>query len=311
MKKMIKLTSAVLSVIILLSSLSLIASAGEVPKRYKHNGFVYSFCGKKQVALRGYVGKKKKITIPKTIKGNKVVDIDLYGNPATFKGVEEIHFPNRFGIYGMSGAKQLKKISINKSNPNYIIKSKLLLNKEGTIVLDCPGGLKNIKIPDSVTTISECSGANLRKVEFGKNVTNVELHAFSSCDKLTTIKFNNNLKEIEYSAFGWCTSLKKVKLPQGFETLGTEAFKMCTNLETVTIPSSTKLIDNGAFEECSNLKSVYIYSKNCKIDPGEYDGYYKKYLSDTIPKHATIYGYKGSTAQKYAKKNGNEFVVLK
>ncbi len=312
MKKTIKLISMILSVVILISSFSISASAGAVPKRYKYKGFVYSFCGKNKVSIGGYVGNKKKITIPTKIKKYKVVKLDLYGRPGTFKGVEQIHYPNRFNIGSLGLAKQLKKVTVNKSNPKYSTKNNLLLNKKGTRVESCPGGLKSVKIPDSVKTIGVTSfhNGNLTKVEFGKKVKMVDLSAFNSCLKLKVIKFNSGLKEIEYDAFDNCKALETVELPEGFETLGIEAFIRCSNLKKVVIPSSTKLIDNGAFEKCNKLKKVYIYSKDCEIDPGEYDDYYKEYLSETIPKSATIYGYEGSTAQKYANKHGNKFVAL-
>lgn len=58
------------------------------------------------------------------------------------------------------------------------------------------------------------------------------------------------------------------------------------------------------------MKKIIIRNKNCKIvdttDPyvtGIHTGM-------TIPNNATIYGYRGSTAEKYAKKYGNKFKLI-
>ncbi len=310
MKKALKSLSMVLTIVLLVSSMSFSTYAVNYKNR-EHNGFTYFLIGK-EITITGYVGNKTKITIPKKIKGYEVVDIDLQGKGASLKGVTRVHIPNKFSIGGgWAYAKDLKKITFNKSNKNYSVKNNLVLNKKGTEIRCCPGGLKKIKMPNSVKVVDGFNSRDITKISFGKNATRVKQYAFASCEKLKTVEFNKKLKKIEYCGFVSCDELTKIRLPRGFKSLGNEAFRNCEDLKKVVIPKTTEYIGQGAFEDCEELEKVYIYSKDCEINPGEYDKYYKKYLSETIPKDATVYGYKNSTAQKYAKKNGNEFVVLK
>ena len=76
------------------------------------------------------------------------------------------------------------------------------------------------------------------------------------------------------------------------------AFSDCTNLTSVTIPNSVTYIGDWAFSNCESLISVTIYSKKAIIE------------DDAFSKSTTINGYKDSTAESYAKKNGNKFVAL-
>lgn len=67
-----------------------------------------------------------------------------------------------------------------------------------------------------------------------------------------------------------------VTIPKGVTTIGDSAFSGCRGLTSVTIPKSVTSIGNEAFSECNKL---------------------------------TIYGKKGSYAEKYAKKCGIPFQV--
>lgn len=102
--------------------------------------------------------------------------------------------------------------------------------------------------------------------------------SFSRCKNLTSIKFHSNLKKI-----------------------GSYAFTECTKLTTVDIPPNVTSIGFGAFYYCNKLASIKIRNRNCKISMEN---------ELTIPQKATIYGYKGSPAEKYAKKFGNKFKSL-
>ena len=82
----------------------------------------------------------------------------------------------------------------------------------------------------------------------------------------------------------------------------------CSGLTDITLPESVKSIQHQAFQDCKNLKNITFLNKNCKIcelcNPGD------KTCDFTIVKGAAIHGYKGSTAEKYAKEYGRKFVAL-
>lgn len=299
MKKIKTLLCGFAAMLLLLFSVSLPASA-EGLKEYEYKDFIYEKWGGKQVYIIDYVGDKKKLVIPETLKGNKVVGVANVGD------VKEVHYPDGIGI-GVASDDKLKKITVNESNDRYIVKNNLVLSKDGTRLESCPGGIKNPKIPDSVKIIDTSSlGRNVTTLKLGKNVTTIAINVFETSEtKLTKIIFNKKLKTIESGAFGGCEALKTVNFPESLKTIGDGAFRQCTSLKKVTIPKNVKTIGKSAFAECKNLKSIYIYNKSCRI----VRGYYKENI--TIPKTTTIYGYKGSTAEKYAKRFGNKFVEIK
>ena len=77
---------------------------------------------------------------------------------------------------------------------------------------------------------------------------------------------------------------KTVTIPSSITNIGEFAFRGCTGLTSVTIPSTVTQIGNYAFG--------YIYSNNYSV---KIDGF-------------TVYGTKGTAAEKYAYSNGFNFV---
>ena len=141
--------------------------------------------------------------------------------------------------------------------------------------------LENIKIPDSVSVIDtlafdDCM--NLKKIVLPEKITSVKEGTFSICDNLTEVFFPKNLKTIEKDAFSDCFSLKKIILPDGLESIGEYAFNSSetSGEQIIYIPESVKTIG-------------------------------KKAINENI---ATIYGFKGSAAEKYAKENKIPFVAV-
>ncbi len=59
-------------------------------------------------------------------------------------------------------------------------------------------GLKNIIIPNSVTSIGKlafCGCTSLTSVTIGKGVMSIGKWAFNSCSKLTEMKYNGTMEE--------------------------------------------------------------------------------------------------------------------
>ena len=180
--------------------------------------------------------------------------------------------------------------------------------------------LTSVTIPDSVTSIGEsafycCDSLTEIKVDtnnknyssqdgilFNKNKTELIL---CPGGKTGTYKIPNSVTRIGDDAFAYCSKLTSVTIPNSVTSIGESAFRFCDCLTGVTIPDSVTSIGGDAFDSCDSLTDIYILNKDCNIvlpeDP-EYD--------NTIPTETTIHGYAGSTAETFAKENGNKFAVI-
>ncbi len=132
-------------------------------------------------------------------------------------------------------------------------------------------------------------------VLYNKNKTQLIIYPVKKTAASFTIP--NSVTSIDEAAFFSCESLTKVTIPGSVKSIGYGAFA-CTSLTSVAIPSSVTNIDELAFGGCLDLKSITINNKNTQIGDSAIDEY------------TTIYGYKGSTAESYAKEYGNKFVAL-
>ena len=171
-------------------------------------------------------------------------------------------------------------------------------------------GLTNVAIPDSVTSIGEeafrgCAG--LTSVTIGNSVTSIGYSAFYDCTSLTSVTIGNSVTSIGSWAFFYCTGLTSVTIPDSVTSIGGGAFRECESLTSVTIPDSVTSIGDDAFSDCTGLTSVTIPDSVTSIGDHAfgYDYIYRQYqrINDF-----TIYGVKGSEAEKYANDNGFIFV---
>ncbi|MCR5816575.1 MAG: leucine-rich repeat protein, partial [Ruminococcus sp.] len=196
--------------------------------------------------------------------------------------------------------------------------------------------LKEIELPDSLDTLgcgemfSLCS--KLEKVKLPAQLLQIDNDSFWRCESLKTIDIPESVRKIGANAFEQ-TAFESITIPKNVTEIGIGAFWNCTKLKTIDVPASVKTIKYYCFYDCSGLSSVTLHEGLETIELETFIGC-KKLKSITIPKSVTtigkyaygyykdgqnyvkvtgakIYGYKGSAAQKYAKKYGIKFVALK
>ena len=204
---------------------------------------------------------------------------DIDGNSDTPRNntqyTERVSLPEsvtKIGSYAFYQCRALKEINL----PNK-------LKSLGEYAFSDCKHLKKTTIPKGVTKLKEWifeGCISLEEVKLGDNITIIENCAFEGDEKLRKINLPKSLKEIEFGAFWDCEKLKKINIPDGVEIIGDHAFAD-TGLKSVSIPRSVKKIGDEAFG--------YSLSN---------DGYDKSF---------TIRGYKGTAAEKYAKKHGLRF----
>ena len=201
---------------------------------------------------------------------------------------------------------------------------------------DCTG-LTSITIPDSVTSIGvsafygtawynsqpdgdvyagkvyyEYKGEMLENtsIEIKAGTKGIAYSAFKDCTGLTSVTIPNSVTSIGDWAFSDCTGLTSITIPDSVTSIGEGAFSDCTGLTSITIPDSVTSIGCYAFCGCTGLTSITIPDSVTSI--GEYAIGYKIDENDYPEKieNFIIYGYKGSEAEAYAKRNEITFVNI-
>ena len=177
------------------------------------------------------------------------------------------------------------------------------------------GDFKSVTIPNSVEYIrdsafSGCTG--LKSATIPNGATSIGSKAFYGCTGLTSITIPNRVTSIGSYAFYGCTGLKSATIPEDVErsafygckiknlTIANGAKKVTSDmiyncrdtLEKVIIPNSVAYIDDDAFDGCTKLKAIYLPNRYLYIDDGAFANCTE----------LTIYGAKGSFAERYAER---------
>ena len=179
---------------------------------------------------------------------------------------------------------ELENITVEEGSEYFSANGGILYNKETTEFVVVPRGIKEVTIPDSITSITgeifqnhssltsvtlpdsvvnigdwvfyNCS--SLTSVTIGNGVTRIGSSMFQYCSSLTSVTLGSSVTSIESQAFYKCISLTSIIIPDGVTSIGRCAFSGCSSLMSITIPDSVKSIGEEAFEECSGLEKIYI-----------------------------------------------------
>lgn len=170
--------------------------------------------------------------------------------------------------------------------------------------------LKTINFPEGAGRLGPCAFERcgfeeivLPSGTFAGNMT------FADCEKLKKITISvQPLLNAYYSneAFEGCASLEEVVITAG-ERIDGDFFYNCPKLTKVIIPDTVKYIGLCAFMNCESLKSIIIPSSVTEIREYAFGYVYEDGKEVKVPGF-TIYGTKGTEAERYAKENGFRFV---
>ena len=239
-----------------------------------YNGFVYKYDNYRRVEITRYTGEATSVKVPAKVNGKKVVNVTI---DSKTKKLKKITISKNVLRCSLNAAPALTGVRVASTNPYICAQNNYVLTKDKKVLLTVPGARKIMdNIPDGVKVIEDysCEGSKVEKLVLGKNVQEIGVCAFRNCTDLKTVVINAKLQYIDGSAFQGCTLLKTINIRKNI-------------LEVVS----------GAFRD-SGLEKAIIRNPKCYIG------------TNAFPKDTVIYGYKGSTAEKYALFNGNRFVVL-
>lgn len=302
-----------------------IVSSGETDE-FKYDIIRYGADGSKEyVRLKKYKKSATDVVVPSTIEGRPVRE--LY--ESVFKGKTKLK-----SVVIPEGVVEINNYCFSGCTALVSIKLPSTLTYCGHAVFNNCKSLKEIELPDSLDTLgcgemfSLCS--KLEKVKLPAQLLQIDTDSFWKCESLKTIDIPETVTRI--TGFADCSSLESITIPQNVTSLGIGAFERCVKLTSIDIPKSVKTIKYYCFYDCTGLTSVTLregletieletfvgctklkeivipYSVT-KIGDHAF-GFYKDGQNYVKLSGAKIYGYPGTAAQKYAKKNGIKFVSI-
>lgn len=271
----------------------------------------------------------KKISLPSTLNTiPRLIDMESTGDMQ----LDEIVLNDgikTLGNYAFWNFRNLKNIIIPESVTNI-----------GESAFHGCTALSNLTLPDSITEIDGEAFSNcvsLGKVTLPKNLTLLGNDVFEYCN--AEITFPSSLERIPELGMN---AVRKVNIPEGVKIIGEDAFWACSNLKEITLPSTITSIESGAFFNTSisgfnypqNIDSIPInafcgtklteFSVPPKVTEINDDAFYNctdlvkisipesvKYIGTDVFKNCrnlTIYGYKDTAAESYAKANNIKFI---
>ena len=267
--------------------------------------YIYKFLGTSEAMIVGYTGSEANITVPSQLGGMTVAGIHAssFKNCTSLKSVTVPDCVEGIGDSAFSSCTNLKSITL----PNQ-------LDSISRWLFDGCTSLEKITIPSSAKGI--CRGAfngctSLTSITIPSGVKYLDQEAFKDCTSLKSVTIPGSVTNIDYNVFKNCTSLTSVTFKNGVTAIGYYMFEGCSNLSSVSIPDSVTTIEPYAFFDCTSLNSITL-TKNVTSIADRSLGYYIDTKTGRTKKvdGFTIYGYKNTSAEKYAKDNGFTFVAL-
>ena len=301
MKKIKRILSSLLVVIIMVGIAPISNYAIKASAEYYYNGLIYDieyYDG--TITITGCDEEKSgEVIIPSSIDGYAVIGISSYA----FHGCTEITsvtIPESITSIGgciFWGCTNLSKIQVSKNNKVYdsrnncnaiieTVENKLIAGCKNSVILNgiksikqgaflgCTG-LTDIEIPNSVTELDDSAfgGTGIKSLNIPGSIKAMGWDVFSNCQQLEEVDISYGVEKIGWGAFSNCEKLKKVTIPNSVIEIGERSFEYCSALENVSIPNGVTIIGMRAFRE-SGLTNLTISASVRTINGYAFDQCY-------------------------------------
>ena len=252
------------------------------------------------LTITGYIGTDKNVIIPDAINGICVTNIDSDFEGCNFESITIGSNVSSISTTAFNKVNTLKTINVSGKNETFASENGVLYTKNYEKIIKCPikksdtsfvpsekikeiapyafykTSIKNITIPDSVTTISSnaFSYSFVETIRIAKNVSVIGLNAFSNCVKLKTVYYdavNCSATTSIFLSSIFPSNVKNFIIGEKVEYLPAYLLKNAAVSE-ITIPASVISINKNAFYNFSDL-SIKAYVNSCAKEYAEMNGY--------------------------------------
>ena len=174
---------------------------------------------------------------------------------------------NYIGGFVFASCYSLEEILVDSDNPNFFSADGVLLNADGTILIQYPIAKMTdgyYDIPYGVETIGAgaFAGCWLNEIYLPDTVTDIKEAAFAECSGFYWFNIPDSVQTIGESAFIWCNNLYEVGVGYGVTYVGDGAFFGCENLNYAYFYGNAPMLGMSVFEWCGiDFTVFYIYGK--------------------------------------------------
>lgn len=190
--------------------------------------------GENDASVIGFNPDATDITVPETIQGRKVTNIELYDNiDGLSTNIKSIHIPS--GVQwatGMNYLKNLEKITVDSANQDLFVQDGILYEKSSDVTGNYPDQL--VCMPPN---------SKILKYTLLEGTKRIRYDAFRNCKNLKEIVLNDSLSEIGNSAFKE-SGIQKITLSDKLKHICSSAFAYCKELNEILIPENNVTFQN-------------------------------------------------------------------
>ncbi len=160
-----------------------------------------------------------------------------------------------------SGVKMLAGAVFSGWDLGYIPEDTSLLSDSGRSKYNISYQVKEVELPDTLTTIGDSAFyrmLSVEKVALPKTVTWIDDSAFAFCAALTDFS-GGKIQKVGHSAFAYCVSIPSFTFAESTTSIGDSVFAGCSSLKTVYLPKTLEFPGTDLFNsECVSLTSLSL-----------------------------------------------------
>ncbi|MBE6696690.1 MAG: hypothetical protein E7587_09610 [Ruminococcaceae bacterium] len=180
-------------------------------------------------------------------------------------GLTSVEIPSSvtsFGRNAFYASTNLKSITVDSNNPNFMSIDGNLYSKDGTVLIQYATGKTetSFEIPHGVKTVG-CGAflcnRSLDTIIIPDSVISIDQDAFRET-LITSIAIPNGVTSIGNYEFAYCRGLTNVEFPSSVTSIGNYVFLNCSSLTRLTLLSETPATLGSSALSGSAIEAIYV-----------------------------------------------------